>query len=236
MFISVDHQKIYIVSPELLVSRTRRVYIAEYIFSSDWDDYDIKTAVFKREDGQIYETEIRPEYDGHVEIPWEALANTGKIRLGVYGYDSTHDAHYPTIWSDPYYVPEGCSLGASSDPSETLIGRLINAAEAAQEIAQGVRNDADAGVFDGKDGTDGKDGKDGEDGSDGLSAYEIAVYHGYEGTEEQWLATLKGDTGATGPAGPQGPAGQDYVLTAEDMAEIVDAVVEEIGSADTAAY
>lgn len=39
----------------------------------------------------------------------------------------------------------------------------------------------------------------------------------------------KGDTGATGPAGAAGKDGKDYVLTASDKAEIVQAVLDELG-------
>lgn len=38
----------------------------------------------------------------------------------------------------------------------------------------------------------------------------------------------KGDTGATGPQGPQGEPGSDYVLTAQDKADIADIVLGEL--------
>lgn len=38
----------------------------------------------------------------------------------------------------------------------------------------------------------------------------------------------KGDTGATGPQGPQGETGSDYVLTAQDKADIADIVLAEL--------
>lgn len=38
----------------------------------------------------------------------------------------------------------------------------------------------------------------------------------------------KGDTGATGPQGPQGEPGSDYVLTAQDKADIADIVLAEL--------
>lgn len=57
----------------------------------------------------------------------------------------------------------------------------------------------------------------------GKSAYEIAVMHGFEGTAEEWLESLKGE---------KGDNGEDYVLTAGDKDEIVDAVIDQIPPAE----
>lgn len=54
----------------------------------------------------------------------------------------------------------------------------------------------------------------------GASAYEVAVKNGFKGTEAEWLASLQGHT-------PQ--KGQDY-FTDTDKQEIVDEVVEQVGS------
>ena len=55
------------------------------------------------------------------------------------------------------------------------------------------------------------------------------VFNGETGPQgPQGEQGQRGETGATGPAGPQGPQGvpgQDYVLTAEDKAEITAAVL-----------
>jgi len=62
-------------------------------------------------------------------------------------------------------------------------------------VADALRTDADAGLFngrDGKDGTNGKDGKDGQNGAPGEA--------GPQGP--------KGDTGETGPQGPKGDPGE----------------------------
>lgn len=55
----------------------------------------------------------------------------------------------------------------------------------------------------------------------GYSAYEIAVQNGFVGTEEEWLASLHG---ADGTDGKDGQDGDDYVLTAQDKAEIANLV------------
>lgn len=80
-------------------------------------------------------------------------------------------------------------------------------------IAQSVRDDADAGLFDGKPGENGRDGVDGKDGAPGKDG--ISATHSLDGTvltitsaSGTSSADLKGDKGDTGEQGPQGPKGE----------------------------
>lgn len=109
----------------------------------------------------------------------------------------------------------------------------------------------------GEKGDTGAQGVQGATGADGKSAYEIAVENGFAGSEAQWLRSLKGaqgdkgekgDTGATGPqgekgekgdtgaTGPQGAPGNDYVLTAQDKADIADIVLQELPTTQEVLY
>lgn len=94
-------------------------------------------------------------------------------------------------------------------------------------IAQSVRDDADAGLFDGKPGEDGRDGVDGKDGAPGKDG--TSATHSWNGTVltitsasgtsssdlkgdkgekgEQGEQGLPGEPGPTGTQGPQGPKG-----------------------------
>lgn len=63
-------------------------------------------------------------------------------------------------------------------PPEDLYAKLIKQIDEANKIAQSVRDDADAGKFDGK---------------DGKSAYELAVENGFVGKEQEWLESLRYD-------------------------------------------
>ena len=84
-------------------------------------------------------------------------------------------------------------------------------------IAQSVRDDADAGLFDGKPGEDGRDGVDGKDGApgkDGTSATHswngtVLTITSASGTSSSDLKGDKGDKGNTGPAGKDGTPGAD---------------------------
>ena len=58
------------------------------------------------------------------------------------------------------------------------------------EIAQSVRDDADAGLFKGDTGATGPKGETGPAGADGKSAYQYAVEGGYTGTETEFAAKL----------------------------------------------
>ena len=84
-------------------------------------------------------------------------------------------------------------------------------------IAQSVRDDADAGLFDGKPGENGRDGVDGKDGApgkDGTSATHswngtVLTITSASGTSSSDLKGDKGDKGNTGPAGKDGTPGAD---------------------------
>ena len=135
--------------------------------------------------------------DNQCFIPWECLTRAGEyLRVGVYGTRG-EEMVLPTV---------SCLLGpicTGTQPEEntpteatpTLVQSLLTKAEAAVSVADALRTDADAGLFngrDGKDGTNGKDGKDGQNGAPGET--------GPQGP--------KGDPGETGPQGPKGDPGE----------------------------
>ena len=70
-------------------------------------------------------------------------------------------------------------------------------------IAQSVRDDADAGLFDGKPGENGRDGATGADGKDGITPTIGDNGNWYLGDTDTGKPS-RGETGATGPQGPQG--------------------------------
>ena len=64
-------------------------------------------------------------------------------------------------------IEKGVALLITPESADELIESVTALFQDTKSIAQSVRDDADAGKFDGKDGADGKDGKDGIDGKDG---------------------------------------------------------------------
>lgn len=178
---------------ELLTTGMVQAVPVRFCFSPQWAALD-RTAVFTA--GTVSVSCLLGE-DNQCFIPWECLTRAGEyLRVGVYGTRG-EEMVLPTV---------SCLLGpicTGTQPEEntpteatpTLVQSLLTKAEAAVSVADALRTDADAGLFngrDGKDGTNGKDGKDGQNGDPGET--------GPQGP--------KGDTGETGPQGPKGDPGE----------------------------
>ena len=94
-----------------------------------------------------------------------------------------------------------------TEATPTLVQSLLTKAEAAVSVADALRTDADAGLFNGRDGKDGTNGKDGKDGQNGAPGE--AGPQGPKGDPgETGPQGPKGDTGETGPQGPKGDPGE----------------------------
>ena len=178
---------------ELLTTGMVQAVPVRFCFSPQWAALD-RTAVFTA--GTVSVSCLLGE-DNQCFIPWECLTRAGEyLRVGVYGTRGEKMV-LPTV---------SCLLGpicTGTQPEEntpteatpTLAQSLLTKAEAAVSVADALRTDADAGLFngrDGKDGTNGKDGKDGQNGAPGET--------GPQGP--------KGDPGETGPQGPKGDPGE----------------------------
>lgn len=178
---------------ELLTTGMVQAVPVRFRFSPQWAALD-RTAVFTA--GTVSVSCLLGE-DNQCFIPWECLTRAGEyLRVGVYGTRGEKMV-LPTV---------SCLLGpicTGTQPEEntpteatpTLVQSLLTKVEAAVSVADALRTDADAGLFngrDGKDGTNGKDGKDGQNGAPGEA--------GPQGP--------KGDPGETGPQGPKGDPGE----------------------------
>ena len=190
---------------ELLTTGMVQAVPVRFRFSPQWAALD-RTAVFTA--GTVSVSCLLGE-DNQCFIPWECLTRAGEyLRVGVYGTRG-EEMVLPTV---------SCLLGpicTGTQPEEntpteatpTLVQSLLTKAEAAVSVADALRTDADAGLFngrDGKDGTNGKDGKDGQNGAPGETGPQ-----GPKGdTGETGPQGPKGDTGETGPQGPKGDPGE----------------------------
>ncbi len=190
---------------ELLTTGMVQAVPVRFCFSPQWAALD-RTAVFTA--GTVSVSCLLGE-DNQCFIPWECLTRAGEyLRVGVYGTRG-EEMVLPTV---------SCLLGpicTGTQPEEntpteatpTLVQSLLTKAEAAVSVADALRTDADAGLFngrDGKDGTNGKDGKDGQNGAPGETGPQ-----GPKGNPgETGPQGPKGDTGETGPQGPKGDTGE----------------------------
>lgn len=178
---------------ELLTTGMVQAVPVRFRFSPQWAALD-RTAVFTA--GTVSVSCLLGE-DNQCFIPWECLTRAGEyLRVGVYGTRG-EEMVLPTV---------SCLLGpicTGTQPEEntpteatpTLVQSLLAKAEAAVSVADALRTDADAGLFNGRDGKDGANGKDGKDGQNGAPG-------------EAGPQGPKGDTGETGPQGPKGENGE----------------------------
>lgn len=202
---------------ELLTTGMVQAVPVRFRFSPQWAALD-RTAVFTA--GTVSVSCLLGE-DNQCFIPWECLTRAGEyLRVGVYGTRGEKMV-LPTV---------SCLLGpicTGTQPEEntpteatpTLVQSLLTKAEAAVSVADALRADADAGLFngrDGKDGTNGKDGKDGQNGAPGEAGPQgpkgdpgETGPQGPKGENgETGLQGPKGDPGETGPQGPKGDPGE----------------------------
>lgn len=202
---------------ELLTTGMVQAVPVRFCFSPQWAALD-RTAVFTA--GTVSVSCLLGE-DNQCFIPWECLTRAGEyLHVGVYGTRGEKMV-LPTV---------SCLLGpicTGTQPEEntpteatpTLVQSLLTKAEAAVSVADALRTDADAGLFngrDGKDGTNGKDGKDGQNGAPGEAGPQGPKGDpgetGPQGPKgdpgETGPQGLKGETGETGPQGPKGDPGE----------------------------
>ena len=149
------------------VAKCRNLYKAQFQFKTDeWSG--TKTALFVQ--GEYSKSEILDE-NGTCEIPWEFFDadNTTFGYVSVYCGDLvTANRVVVDIVKSGYQESD-----ASVPPSPDVYQQLVELAEDTKEIAQSVREDADAGELDGvtvtvqnKDGQQSAKVKNGKDGKD----------------------------------------------------------------------
>ena len=201
----VTGASITVAQNELLTTGMVQAVPVRFCFSPQWAALD-RTAVFTA--GTVSVSCLLGE-DNQCFIPWECLTRAGEyLRVGVYGTRG-EEMVLPTV---------SCLLGpicTGTQPEEntpteatpTLVQSLLTKAEAAVSVADALRTDADAGLFNGRDGKDGTNGKDGKDGQNGAPGE--AGPQGPKGDPgETGPQGPKGDTGETGPQGPKGDPGE----------------------------
>ena len=148
----------------------------------EWVDYDIIVAFHPPKGKSV---QIRLESDNAVSVPAEATAVAGTGELTFAGYtDGVRQISVSQIYR--VAVSAGTEGIAPAKPTPDVVQQILSAAneadskaEQAQKVAQSVRDDADAGKFNGVQGPKGDAGPIGPVGP-------------------------QGPTGATGPQGPKG--------------------------------
>lgn len=213
--IKVNHTEISVSNHETLVEGNLNSIFLDFRFSPEWDNI-ARVAVFTNGETRVAVTLS----SNSCAIPWEVLANPGKLLLALRGIDD----------GGSYVIcTENEALGTVVKSSAN--GEIADAQEATPDVLDSLL--ADVAEIHSMGGIAGLDGK---------SAYDIAVEHGFAGTEAQWLASLKGADGHSGADGQNGTDGADGrdgrdghtpvkgtdYWTAADKAEIVDDVLDSL--------
>lgn len=138
----------------VITSGSVETVTAAFEFDVSWDGFT-KTAIFAAGDTV---TRVLLDDTGVCTVPWEVLTDARQLTVGVVGMDG--DRVLPSV-RVPVFVAEGIytSGTAPEAPTPDVYEQLVALAQQTQSIAQSVRDDADAGKFDGAPGTPGDDGK-----------------------------------------------------------------------------
>lgn len=139
MKIKIVNQRLYLDPPET-AEGTREYLRVEFSFSEEWKGLT-KTAFFRGAKGNICSQLL--ENDA-CTVPAEALAAPGRVGVSVSG---TLGETVITTDIKSFSLPATLSGGTPSDPEPTLWQQILDKVDETQQIAQSVRDDADAGKF-----------------------------------------------------------------------------------------
>ena len=139
MKIKVVNQRLYLEPPET-AEGTREYLRAEFSFSEEWEG-TVKTAFFRGANGNTYSQLL--ENDA-CTVPAEALAAPGRVGVSVSG---TLGETIITTDIKSFTILATLSGGTPSDPEPTVWQQILDKVDETQQIAQSVRDDADAGKF-----------------------------------------------------------------------------------------
>lgn len=139
MKIKVVNQRLYLEPPET-AEGTREYLRAEFSFSEEWDGLT-KTAFFRGANGNTYSQLL--ENDA-CTVPAEVLTAPGRGGVSVSG---TLGETVITTDIKSFSLPATLSGGTPSDPEPTVWQQILDKVDETQQIAQSVRDDADAGKF-----------------------------------------------------------------------------------------
>ena len=178
------------------------------IRESVWAEYDV-LATFHPPVGDA--VQVRVGADNCIDVPAEATAGKGMGEIVFAGYKEG----VRQIAVDVLYKVAPSSGANDTEPAEPtpdVVQQIMSAAGNAEKLAQSVRDDADAGKFNGAKGDKGDTGPRGDKGDKGDTGEQgpqgVQGETGPAGPQgEQGLKGDKGEVGATGATGPQGPKG-----------------------------
>lgn len=179
--------------------------VIEFEFDELWDGFDT-VAVFYRSKREVFHIKI---VGNRCTIPSEVLRAQGVFYVGVMG---VKDNVTRTTNVLRYELEHGAiTVGVEPpEPTPSIYEQILKTVKSTEQIAQSVRDDADAGMFDGAPGPKGEPGEKGETGAPGEKGDKGDP--GVQGPKGE-----KGPKGDPGEQGPKGNPGSDASVTAENI-------------------
>lgn len=179
--------------------------VIEFEFDELWDGFDT-VAVFYRSKRDVFHKKI---VDNRCTIPSEVLRAEGIFYVGVMG---VKDNVTRTTNVLRYEIEHGAiTVGVEPpEPTPSIYESILASVKSAEQLAQSVRDDADAGRFNGAPGVQGPKGDPGEKGETGATGPQ-----GEQGPKGD--PGMKGDKGDPGEKGEKGDPGSDASVTAENI-------------------
>ena len=212
--VEVKGQRIKRINSPGSVEDTLNYLTCHFIFSGEEWDNTVKTAYFENPASGKRHPKILAD-DGTCTVPWEALTDKGFVRFSVAG---ERDGYRITTGIESFYNSETVYGGNPSEPpSPDQYDLMLALAQETKEIAESVREDANAGEFDGEPGKPGDPGKDG-----------VSPAAKVEQTDDGAMVTVTDATGTTTAElknGKDGNPGQNS--TDEQVQAAVEAYMEE---------
>lgn len=151
----LDHQVITRTDKNVVVAGSKNYARARFISRSD-DWAKPITAIF----GDY--TQMLDDKN-ECTVPWEVLQSAGEFEVSAF----CGDLHTANTVSVPVEKTGYKSGETPEDPTPGVYEQLVKMAEEAVDVANSVREDADAGLFDGATGPQGPKGDTGETGPQG---------------------------------------------------------------------
>lgn len=206
----LDHQVITRTDKNVVVAGSKNYARARFISRSD-DWAKPITAIF----GDY--TQMLDDKN-ECTVPWEVLQSAGKFEVSAF----CGDLHTANTVSVPVEKTGYKSGETPEDPTPGVYEQLVKMAEEAVDVANSVREDADAGLFDGATGPQGPKGDTGPQGPMGPQG--PAGAKGEKGDKgDTGPQGEKGEKGDTGPQGQQGEPGADGVQINDGAVTTTDA-------------
>lgn len=170
MIIPVKVKKRVITCKKPMVEDNVLTYSLELSLDEEWSNFSAIRVIFYNDSIEVGDNNPKEVLLGKepVVVPWEVLQQPGNLYLTVKGTNENQVIITKEMDTPIRVYKAGMAEGGTPlDPTPDLVQLIVEQATEAKEIAQSVRDDADAGKFNGTAGPQGPPGPQGEQGPKG---------------------------------------------------------------------